>query len=173
MQEFLERPLILENPSSYVTFADSTMTEWEFVARVADEADCGLLLDVNNVYVSCFNHDLDPVEFIRSLPHHRIVQFHLAGHSHCGTHIIDTHDDHVIDAVWDLYRLAHELTGGVSTLLEWDANIPEFDVVHREVLKARELITEPLAKPSRAFADPRRVASAIPQPAVFVAAEFE
>ena len=173
VQDFLERPLVLENPSSYVTFADSTMTEWEFVARVAEEADCGLLLDVNNVFVSCFNHDLDPVEFIRSLPHRRIVQFHLAGHTHCGTHIIDTHDDHVIDSVWNLYRLAHELTGGVSTLLEWDANIPEFDVVHREVLKARDLISEPLGTPPRQIAETRRGSSSIPQPAVFVAAEFE
>ncbi len=114
VQEFLERPLILENPSSYITFADSTMSEWEFVARLAEEADCGLLLDVNNVHVTCFNHDLDPIEFIESLPHERIVQFHLAGHTNCGTHIIDTHDNFVIDEVWKLYRQAHELTGGVS-----------------------------------------------------------
>ncbi|HXU45225.1 MAG TPA: DUF692 domain-containing protein [Thermoanaerobaculia bacterium] len=140
VQDVLERPLVLENPSSYVTFAQSSMDEWEFVSRMAEEADCGLLLDVNNVYVSSFNHDMDPETFIRSLPHERIVQFHLAGHSDYGTHLIDTHDHPVIDRVWDLYRLAHELTGGVSTLLEWDANIPPFQVVHDEVLKAKRFV---------------------------------
>ncbi len=133
---------MLENPSSYVTFQDSTMDEWEFVSRMAEEADCGLLLDVNNVYVSSFNHDMDPDKFIRSLPHERIVQFHLAGHSNYTTHLIDTHDNHVIDPVWELYRTAHELTGGVSTLLEWDANIPPFPVLHDEVLKAKRFMGE-------------------------------
>ena len=138
VQDFLERPLVLENPSSYITFTDSTLSEWEFITRMAEETDCGLLLDVNNVYVSSVNHDFDPVEYIKSVPHERVVQFHLAGHTNMGTHLIDTHDGHVIDPVWNLYRLAHELTGGVSTLLEWDAKIPAFPVVHAEVLKARE-----------------------------------
>ena len=138
VQDVLERPLVLENPSTYVTFADDTMTEWEFLAQMAEQADCGLLLDVNNVYVSSVNHDFDPVEYIRSVPHERVVQFHLAGHTNCETHLIDTHDGQVIDAVWELYRLAQQLTGGVSTLLEWDAKIPEFSVVHAEVLKARD-----------------------------------
>lgn len=145
VQDFLERPFVLENPSSYITFQDSTMDEWEFVSRLAEEADCGLLLDVNNVYVSSFNHDMDPDQFIRSLPHERIVQFHLAGHSNYTTHLIDTHDNHVIDPVWELYRTAHELTGGVSTLLEWDANIPTFEVVHEEVLKAKRFMGEQLS----------------------------
>jgi uncharacterized protein (UPF0276 family) len=129
VQDVLERPLVLENPSSYVTFAHSTMSEWEFVCRMAEEADCGLLLDVNNVYVSSFNHDMDAEEFIRALPHSRIVQFHLAGHSNYVTHLIDSHDAAVIDPVWELYRLAHRTTGGVATLLEWDARIPPFPVV--------------------------------------------
>lgn len=137
VQDVLERPLVLENPSSYVTFAASTMPEWEFLARMAEEADCGLLLDVNNVYVSSVNHDFDPVEYVRSVPHRRVVQCHLAGHTNCHTHLIDTHDGAVIDPVWELYRLAHRLTGGVSTLLEWDAKIPPFPVVHDEVLKAK------------------------------------
>lgn len=145
VQDVLERPLVLENPSSYVTFQDSTMEEWEFITRLAEEADCGLLLDVNNVYVSSFNHDMDPREFIRSLPHERIVQFHLAGHSNYRTHLIDTHDDHVVDPVWELYRLAHQLTGGVSTLLEWDARIPPFEVLHDEVLKAKRFMGRELA----------------------------
>jgi len=148
VQDILERPLVLENPSSYVTFACSTMTEWEFLSRLADEADCGLLLDVNNVYVSSVNHDFDPVEYVRSVPHERVVQIHLAGHTDCGTHRVDTHDSEVIDPVWQLYRLAHQLTGGVATLLEWDANIPPFPVVHAEVLKAKQYMQEQLAPPA-------------------------
>jgi uncharacterized protein (UPF0276 family) len=140
VEDFLERPLVLENPSTYVTFRDSTMDEWEFITRMAKETHCGLLLDVNNVYVSTFNHDMDPVKFINSLPHERIVQFHLAGHSNYVTHLIDTHDNHVIDPVWELYQFAHQLTGGVSTLLEWDAKIPPFEVVHEEALKARRFM---------------------------------
>ncbi len=137
VQDVLERPFVFENPSTYVGFTGSTMPEWEFLTRMARDADCGLLLDVNNVYVSSVNHDFDPEEFIRSVPHERVVQFHIAGHTNRHTHLIDTHDSPVIDPVWKLYRLAHELTGGVSTLLEWDAKIPPFPEVHAEVLKAR------------------------------------
>lgn len=147
VQDYLERPLVLENPSSYVTFACSTMPEWEFLSRLADETDCGLLLDVNNVYVSSRNHDFDPEEYLRHVPYERIVQFHLAGHTDLGTHCIDTHDGRVVDRVWELYRIAHELTGGVSTLLEWDANIPRFSEVHAEVLLARSWIGEPTTMP--------------------------
>jgi uncharacterized protein (UPF0276 family) len=140
VQEILERPLVLENPSTYVGFTDSTLSESEFISRMADEADCGLLLDVNNVYVSSVNHDFDPVEYIESVPHERIVQFHLAGYTDCGTHLIDTHDGHVTGPVWNLYAHARKLTAGVSTLLEWDANIPEFPVLQAEVFKARDYI---------------------------------
>jgi uncharacterized protein (UPF0276 family) len=140
VQDFLERPLVMENPSTYVGFVESTLSEWEFIGRMAAEADCGLLLDVNNVYVSSVNHDFDPVKYIESLPHERVVQFHLAGHTNYGTHLIDTHDGHVIQAVWDLYRLAHQLTGGAATLLEWDAKIPDFPTLHAEVLKARDYV---------------------------------
>jgi uncharacterized protein (UPF0276 family) len=146
VQDFLERPLVLENPSTYITFAESTMPEWEFMARMADAADCGLLLDVNNVYVSSVNHDFDPVEYIRAVPPWRVVQFHLAGHTNCVTHLIDTHDGPVMNPVWKLYRLAHERTGGASTLLEWDARIPEFPVVHAEVLKARDVLAATLPR---------------------------
>jgi len=141
VQEVLERRLVLENPSSYVTFAASTMTEWEFISRMAEAADCGLLLDVNNVYVSSVNHGFDADEYIRSVPHRRIMQFHLAGHTNLGTHCIDTHDGHVVDPVWRLYQLANKLTDGVSTLLEWDAQIPPFAEMHAEVLKARQFLT--------------------------------
>lgn len=148
VQDFLERPLVLENPSTYVTFAQSTMSEWEFLTRMADETDCGLLLDVNNVYVSGKNHDFDPREYVERIASERVVQCHLAGHTDCGTHAIDTHDDHVINPVWDLYRLAHERTGGISTLLEWDARIPDFPVVHAEVLKARQFMSQGDGRPA-------------------------
>ena len=146
VQDILERPLILENPSTYLQFKEDTMSESEFIAQMAIEADCGLLLDVNNVYVSCFNHGLDAEQYIRSLPHERIVQFHLAGHTNLGTHIIDTHNGKVIDSVWKLYRLANELTDSVSTLLEWDADIPPFQEVHAELLKAKQYIGADLPK---------------------------
>ena len=139
VQDFLERPLVLENPSSYVEFRHSTMAEWDFIARMADESDCGLLMDVNNVYVSSVNHDFNPDDYLAAIPVERVVQFHLAGHTDCGTHRIDTHDQPVIDEVWALYRKAVMRTGGASTLLEWDARIPEFPVVHEEVLKAKAL----------------------------------
>ena len=138
VQDFLGRRLVLENPSSYLSFAGDTIREWEFLAALAEEADCLLLLDVNNVYVSSVNHGFDPVEYIESLPHARVVQIHLAGHTDCGTHIVDTHDRRVAGRVWELYRLACRRTGGVSTLLEWDSNIPAFPIMHAEALKARD-----------------------------------
>ncbi|MDQ3739934.1 MAG: DUF692 domain-containing protein [Actinomycetota bacterium] len=140
-QELLERPLVLENPSSYVTYTDSTLTEWEFLARLAEEADCGLLLDVSNVLVSAANHDFDPVEYLEAIPAERVVQMHLAGYDDsAGTHVVDTHDRPVGDATWELYARAVELTGGVSTLVEWDDDLPPFPVVHAEVLKARRFL---------------------------------
>lgn len=137
IQDFLERPIALENPSTYMEFRASTWTECEFLAELAARADCAILLDVNNVYVSAFNHGFDPVAYIDTIPPDRVVQIHLAGHKHKGTHILDTHDDHVVEAVWDLYRHVFQRMGGVSTLLEWDAGIPAFEVVHAEALKAR------------------------------------
>jgi uncharacterized protein len=142
VQDVLERTLVLENPSTYLRFTTDTMTEWEFLAAVADEADCGVLLDVNNVYVSSVNHGFDAEEYINAIPAERIVQFHLAGHTRCGPHLIDTHDGPVDDAVWKLYRLAVSRTGGASTLLEWDSNIPDFAVLHAEALKARCAIAD-------------------------------
>jgi uncharacterized protein (UPF0276 family) len=142
IQDFLERPIVLENASTYLEFAASTWTESEFLAAVAEQADCGILLDVNNVYVSAFNHGFDPQAYIDRIPRDRVVQMHLAGHTNKGTHILDTHSDHVIDTVWKLYRHAHRRLGGVATLLEWDANIPDFEVVHGEALKARKFREE-------------------------------
>ncbi|MCF3101280.1 DUF692 domain-containing protein [Streptomyces roseoverticillatus] len=138
VQDVLERPLILENPSSYVEFRASTLTEWEFLARLAEEADCGLLLDVNNVHVSAYNHDFDPEAYLRALPHERVVQMHLAGHTDHGTHIIDTHDAPVAEPVWELYRTAVELTGGgAATLLERDDKLPPFPELMAELDRAR------------------------------------
>ncbi|MEZ5355088.1 MAG: DUF692 domain-containing protein [Bryobacteraceae bacterium] len=138
VSDFLERPLVLENPSTYLEFHASNWNEWDFIATLAEEADCGLLLDVNNVYVSAFNHGFDANAYIDRIPADRVVQIHLAGHTNKGTHILDTHSDYVIDEVWALYRRAHRRFGGVATLLEWDEAIPEFDVVHAEALKARQ-----------------------------------
>ena len=138
IQDFLERPIALENASTYLEFSASKWPESEFIASLAEEANCGILLDVNNVYVSSFNHGFDPKKYIDNIPQDRVVQMHLAGHTNKGTHILDTHSDYVIDTVWELYRYAHRRLGGVATLLEWDANIPGFDVVHGEALKARQ-----------------------------------
>ena len=136
VSDFLERPLILENPSTYLEFNSSSMPEWEFIARMAEEADCGLLLDVNNVYVSSFNHHFDPHTYIDAIPADRVVQIHLAGHTNKGTYIIDTHNDYVIEEVWKLYDYTIQHCGSVATMVEWDADIPEFSVVHAEALKA-------------------------------------
>ena len=138
VQDFLERPLILENPSTYLTFASSTMAEEEFLARMAIESDCGLLLDVNNVYVTCRNHGLDPMAYLDAIPYDRVVQIHLAGHTDKGTHCIDTHDGRVIDPVWELYAKVQRRAGNRATLLEWDADIPPFEEVHAEVMKAAQ-----------------------------------
>ena len=137
VQDFLERPLILENPSTYLSFSESTIAEPDFLRALAEESGCGLLLDVNNAYVTCFNAAADPVAYIESFPCEKVVQMHLAGHQNCGTHIIDTHDQPVLPDVWELYRLAWSRTGGASTLLEWDGNIPSFDECHSELLKAK------------------------------------
>jgi uncharacterized protein (UPF0276 family) len=145
IQDILERPLILENPSSYVEFKSSSMPEWEFIGRMAGEADCGLLLDLNNVYVSSYNHGFDPEVYVRAIPPERVAYVHVAGHTNLGTHLLDSHIGPVIDPVWKLYRLAHHLSGGRSTLLEWDEEIPAFPVVHREVLKARKHMEAALA----------------------------
>ncbi len=149
VQEVLERPLVVENPSSYVEFRSSTMTEWEFLSRLAEEADCGLLLDVNNVFVSAFNHGFDPRTYVDAVPADRVVQYHLAGHTHHGTHILDTPSDHAVRGVWDLYARACRRTGNVATLYEWDEDIPPFEVVHAEAKKAAAFRARSLARAAR------------------------
>jgi uncharacterized protein (UPF0276 family) len=136
VSDFLERPLVLENPSSYVEFLASSMPEWEFLTRLAEESDCGLLVDVNNIYVSAFNHGFDARTYVDTLPADRVVQTHVAGHTHKGTHIIDTHSDRAVPEVWELYARLVRRTGPVATLYEWDEDIPDFETVHAEARKA-------------------------------------
>lgn len=141
IMDYLEQPIFLENPSTYLEFSVSTWKEWDFLAELTARSGCGLLLDVNNVYVSSFNHGFDPFEYVNGIPAGRVVQIHLAGHTHKGTHILDTHSDSVVDEVWQLYRRAYQRMGGISTLLEWDEAIPSFDAVRAEALKAKQYRT--------------------------------
>jgi uncharacterized protein (UPF0276 family) len=139
VQDFLGRPLIVENPSTYLEFRASQMPEAEFLARLCELTGCGLLLDVNNVHVSSFNHALDPLAYIDAIPADHVVQVHLAGPSDHGTHLIDTHDAPVPDAVWPLYARLWERCGPVATMVEWDANVPAFEVVAAELARARQV----------------------------------
>ena len=138
VQDFLERPLHLENPSTYLELHASTMGEAEFLARLTREADCGLLLDVNNIFVSSFNHGWDAEAYVDAIPADRVVQVHLAGHTDHGTHLLDTHSAPVRGEVWTLYERLVRRTGPVTTLVEWDDDIPVLDVVHAEALRAKD-----------------------------------
>ena len=138
VQDYLGRPIALENPSTYLEFKTSFIPEAEFIARMAEESGCNLLLDVNNIYVSCYNHRLDPKAYIDAMPLDRVIQIHLAGHDNKGTHIVDTHDGHVIDEVWSLYKYMVNKAGRIpNTMIEWDDHIPEFSVLYQELEKAR------------------------------------
>ena len=148
VQDFMGAPLVLENVSTYAAFKGSTLTECEFIAALAAETDCGLLLDVNNVYVSSVNHGFDPHAYLRALPMDRVVQFHVAGHAHMGTHVIDTHAGPVADPVWSLLADARALGANAPVLLEWDAEIPPLAVVHAEALRARQFLGELAEKAS-------------------------
>ncbi|MGD0479808.1 MAG: DUF692 domain-containing protein [Terracidiphilus sp.] len=140
VQDFVEIPVVLENVSSYAEFHDSEMTEWEFLTEVVERADCGILLDVNNIYVSAINHEFDPAEYVDYIPAERVAQIHIAGHSRYERFILDTHDHPVIDPVWKLYERALGRTGPTATLLEWDDRIPPFEEVHAEALKAKKYL---------------------------------
>jgi uncharacterized protein (UPF0276 family) len=139
VQERLRCQILLENVSSYLTYTHSTLSEWEFLGAVAQAADCGILLDVNNVYVSAVNHGFPPETYLAGLPSGRIGQIHLAGHTDMGAYLFDTHDGPVGDPVWDLYRLAVRRFGRVSTLVEWDEDVPDLDVVCAEARRARTI----------------------------------
>jgi hypothetical protein len=139
VQDFLGRRIVIENPSSYVTFRSSDRSEWDFLAEMAARADCLLLLDVNNIYVSARNHGFDPQDYLAGLPANRIQQIHLAGHSDMGDYVIDTHDADVCDAVWDLYGDAVRMFGPVATMIERDDHIPPLADVVAELDRARAL----------------------------------
>jgi uncharacterized protein (UPF0276 family) len=137
VQDTLERPFALENVSSYLEYTGSTMPEWEFLAEIAEKADCGVLLDCNNIFVSAKNHGFDGNDYVDAVPADRVVQIHLAGHTDKGKYLLDTHSDHVKTEVWALYRRAIRRTGSVSTLIEWDENIPDWEVLAEEARMAR------------------------------------
>ena len=137
VQEILNRTILIENVSSYMTFAHSTISEWDFLSAVAEESDCGILLDINNVFVSAFNHGFDARTYIESVPIDRVAQYHLAGHSDYGSYLLDTHDHPIRPEVWALYDVAVGRFGEVSGLIEWDDNIPEFPVLQAAADEAR------------------------------------
>ncbi len=161
VQAHLGRVLVLENPSTYIRFKHSTMEEWTFLAQLAEQAECGLLIDLNNVAVSAFNHGWDPQVYLDAIPKGRVAQVHLAGHSDLGTHRIDTHDAPVSSEVWALYASYYEALGGVSTLVEWDADLPSLGGLIEEAWRARSLVNhgiEPIVQPlnsSARLAHPR------------------
>ena len=142
VQDALGQRIVVENVSSYVTFQSDEMTEWEFLSEVVKRADCDLLCDVNNIYVSARNHQFDPIEYLKALPHDRIREIHLAGYEDEGTHLLDTHGEAVHPPVWDLYQKAIELIGPVATLIEWDNNIPAFETLHLEAKKAAQILEQ-------------------------------
>ena len=146
VQEHLGRRIALENASTYLSFAGSSMPEWEFLGEVAHRADCGILLDVNNVYVSAVNHGFDPEKYLAAVPAERVWEIHLAGHTDCGSHLLDTHSTRVCDEVWELYRFASRRIGAVASLVEWDEEIPDWDTLETESLRARDAQREALGK---------------------------
>lgn len=146
VQDFLQRPLVLENVSSYVEFKESEMTEWDFLAEVTKRTGCKLLLDINNIYVSAFNHGFSATEFIRGIPKQSVMQFHLAGHQNNGDHIIDTHDHPVCQDVWGLYREALGHFGFIPTMIERDDNIPELSELLDELNYARDIADQVLSQ---------------------------
>jgi uncharacterized protein len=146
VQEVLERRILLENVSSYVSFRDSPLSEWQFLARIAARADCLILLDVNNIYVSSVNHQFDPLEYLNAIPPERVQQIHLAGHEDHGDYLVDTHDHPVRDAVWELYAEALRRCGPVSTMIERDDHIPPLAELVAELDAARELSARVLAE---------------------------
>ncbi|KTC81838.1 DUF692 domain-containing protein [Legionella cincinnatiensis] len=139
IQEFLGRPILIENVSSYLTYKQSEMTEWEFILEIVKKADCYILLDVNNVYVSSINHQFNPMDYIFAMPAERVAQIHLAGHSNHGHYIIDTHDAPVIQPVWDLYAATLQRLGPVSTMIERDDNMPPLVDLLAEIKHAQEI----------------------------------
>lgn len=137
VQDFLGQQILVENVSSYADYKQSEMTEYEFITSVVTQADCLILLDVNNIYVNHYNHGIDPLAFLAGVPADRVQQIHLAGHQNYETHVVDTHDHPIIDPVWDLYARAVETFGAVSTMIERDDHIPPLEELLIELNQAR------------------------------------
>jgi uncharacterized protein (UPF0276 family) len=142
VQERLGRRIALENVSSYFAWTADGMPEWEFLTAIAEEADCGILLDVNNVFVSAHNHAFEAAHYVDAIPPERVFQLHLAGHSESGALLIDTHDHPVRDEVWALFAHAVERLGPISTLIEWDDRIPAFERLEEEAARARAILED-------------------------------
>jgi uncharacterized protein (UPF0276 family) len=141
VQEYLQRPIMLENVSTYIAFDFSEMTEWAFISEICKQSGCAILLDINNIYVNAFNHHFSAQAYLQNIPAHYVKQFHLAGHKHCQTHIIDTHDAAVCDDVWDLYRVATQLFPNTPLVIERDADIPSLDDLLMELGRARGMVS--------------------------------
>lgn len=139
VQDFLGRRILIENVSSYITYRESILEEWDFITEIITRADCFMLLDVNNVYVSAVNHEFNPLDYIKSLPSERIYQIHLAGHADMGDHIIDTHDHAIVDGVWNLYEKTLQHHGAISTMIERDDHIPPLAELLEELNHARQI----------------------------------
>jgi uncharacterized protein (UPF0276 family) len=146
VQDILDRRILLENVSSYVSYRDSQLTEWQFLREIAERADCLILLDVNNIYVSSVNHEFDPLDYLQAIPVDRVQQIHLAGHENNGDYLIDTHDHPVPDPVWELYDAAVRRFGSVSTMIERDDNIPPLEELCSELDAARQVAERALAR---------------------------
>ena len=143
VQDFLGRQILMENVSSYITYKQSgEVTEWEFFTEVCERADCLMLLDINNIYVSAINHEFDPIEYLNNVPIERVQQYHLAGHSDYSDYVIDTHDHPIVDTVWELYKKAVDRFGEVSTMIERDDNIPPLNELMAELNKAKQIAAE-------------------------------
>jgi uncharacterized protein (UPF0276 family) len=142
VQDCLEQTILIENVSSYLTYQQSQCTEWEFLTAIVQKANCSILLDVNNIYVSSVNHEFDPLDYLYGIPKHSVVQIHLAGHSNMGDYIIDTHDHPIINPVWDLYSAACAHFGQVSTMIERDDHIPPLPELLLELDRAREIASQ-------------------------------
>lgn len=155
VQDILERTIVIENVSSYMAFRASRLSEWEFLSAVAEEADCAILLDLNNIFVNAFNHRFDALRYIDAIPADRVVQFHLAGHSDHGAYLLDSHDHPIHPEVWTLYEHAVRRFGRIPTLIEWDDNIPEFEVLGAAADEARRRCELALAPGPRVAAERR------------------
>lgn len=145
VQNYMGRKMLIENVSSYVSFKESSMTEWDFISEIAKRSGCGILLDINNIYVNAHNHGFNAHDYLEAVPVNLVGQFHLAGHTDNGSFLVDTHSAKMLDATWDLYRLALQKFKNVPTMVEWDAEIPTFDVLLSEINRAKEIEKNALA----------------------------